>query len=297
MKLLGRLAMRELLILSGKGGTGKTTVASSFIKLSAVKSYADCDVDAPNLHLVVNKNNNVKEKNYYGMDKAHINSELCIACGKCQESCRFHAIEHNGEYKVNLFSCEACGLCQHICPSSAISMERYIDGKIQLFKNEVSTFSTAELKMGSGTSGMLVSEVKKNLRDNSEKSGFAIIDGSPGIGCPVIASISGVDMLLIVAEPSVSGFSDMKRIVKTAYKFNTPVLVCVNKYDINIRKTNEIQKFCEEKNIPFVGKIAFYNKLIDEINSGGTLIDLEGKAKSELESVYYTTMKIFNEGR
>lgn len=297
MKLLGRLAMRELLILSGKGGTGKTTIASSFIKLSAVKSYADCDVDAPNLHLVVNKDDNVKEKNYYGMDKAYINSELCIACGKCQENCRFNAIEFNGEYKVNLFSCEACGLCQHICPSSAISMESYVDGKIQLFKNEVCTFSTAELKMGSGTSGMLVSEVKKNLRDNSEKSSFAIIDGSPGIGCPVIASISGVDMLLIVAEPSVSGFSDMKRIVETAYKFNTPVLVCVNKYDINIRKTNEIEKFCKEKNIPFVGKIAFDKKLIDVINSGGTLIDIEGRAKNELESVYYTTMKIFNEGR
>lgn len=191
--------MKQLLILSGKGGTGKTTVASAFIKLANAYAYADCDVDAPNLHLVTKQSDNPSVNDYLGMPKAQINSDLCAECGLCIKHCRFDAIDE--DYKIDIFACEGCGLCKVICPGKAITLKDVKAGQLMLYKNESSVFSTAQLKMGSGTTGMLVTEVKKQMKNEAKEAAFAIIDGSPGIGCPVIASISGVDMVLIVAEP------------------------------------------------------------------------------------------------
>ena len=202
--------MKQLLVLSGKGGTGKTTVAGTFVELSQAKAAADCDVDAPNMHLVLKQANAPERFDYMGMDKALIDSETCINCGLCQRNCVFDAIdflpstnENKDQYKVSDFGCEGCGVCVYVCPVGAVSMMPSVDGALELFRNG-RVFSTATLKMGSGTSGKLVSEVKQNLIKAAPKEGFAILDGSPGIGCPVIASISGVHMVLVVAEPSVS---------------------------------------------------------------------------------------------
>lgn len=204
--------MKQLLILSGKGGTGKTTVAGAFIKLSNVKAYADCDIDAPNLHLIMQQESIPENSDYYGLDKAVIDKDKCLMCNLCYDSCRFDAIN---DYTVSLYDCEGCGVCEAVCPASAINLMPYKAGDMTLYRgNQV--FSTAELKMGSGNSGMLVTEVKKNMRLAAADADFAIIDGSPGIGCPVIASISGVTMVLVVAEPSLSGISDMKRIIETS---------------------------------------------------------------------------------
>ena len=281
--------MKQLLVLSGKGGTGKTTLVSAFIKLGNIKAYADCDVDAPNLHIAINHISEPITKNYYGMDKAKIDIELCIKCGICEENCRFHAISSNREYKVDYFSCEGCGLCQELCPVNAITLHPAVAGEIMLYNDEA-LFSTAKLKMGSGTSGMLVTNVKKQMRSAAIDIDLAIIDGSPGIGCPVIASLSGVDMVLIVAEPSLSGISDMQRIIKTANNFNTIIGVCVNKYDVNIENTKKIERYCEEYNLPVVGRIPFDQQAVKAVNTGITIVDIDCVAGEAVKEVFRNTI-------
>lgn len=284
--------MKKLLILSGKGGTGKTTVAGAFIKLANAKAFADCDVDAPNLHLILKQKNQPETTDYIGMGKAEIDQSKCTSCGLCKDNCRFDAIEFvDGKYKVDGFACEGCGVCEAICPVSAIKLYPDVAGDLILYNNEA-LFSTAKLKMGSGTSGKLVTEVKKKLSLAPKSAAIAIIDGSPGIGCPVIASIAGVDMVLIVAEPSLSGISDMERIIVTAEKFGVKTAICVNKHDTNPTKTQSIEKICAENKIDFVGKIPFDSKVVTALNSGLSIIDFEGKAEKAVKSVYKSTMQL-----
>jgi len=286
--------MKQLLILSGKGGTGKTTVASAFIKLLNAHVYADCDVDAPNLHLVTNQMSEAEISDYYGLDKAEINIDSCIQCGMCRQNCHFGAINIvNNEYKVDYFGCEGCGVCEAICPVKAVTLKKDIAGKLMLYVNN-HVFSTAELKMGSGTSGKLVTQVKKQMKSVDINADIAIIDGSPGIGCPVIASISGVKMVLIVAEPSISGISDMVRIINTADKFQTRIAVCINKYDTNIENTEKIESFCIGYNIPFVGKIPFDSNAIKAINGGHSIIDIDCAAGNAVKDVFNKTIEILN---
>ncbi len=286
--------MKQLLILSGKGGTGKTTVAGAFIKLANAKAYADCDVDAPNLHLVTRQKTEPIKNDYFGMPKAEINPNLCIKCGLCIQHCRFDAIDEN-QYKVDSFACEGCGLCKAICPSNAITLKDVKAGELMLYKNDDSIFSTAQLKMGSGTTGMLVTEVKKQMKNEVKEAPVAIIDGSPGIGCPVIASISGVDMVLIVAEPSISGISDMERIIKTAQKFRTKTAVCVNKYDTNLNNTKKIEQYCNENVLPFAGKIPFDKKAVIAVNKGLSIVDIDCKSGKAAEEVFNKTMSLLFE--
>lgn len=284
--------MKQLLILSGKGGTGKTTITSAFIKLASNRIFADCDVDAPNLHLLMNDFNEGKISNFYGMDKAQINSDKCIECGLCQKNCHFEAIEKQNKYRVDPYSCEGCGVCERICPVDAIELKRDIAGELKFYTGD-KIFSTAELKMGSGTSGKLVTEVKNQLRISSIDDELAIIDGSPGIGCPVIASISGIDMVLIVAEPSISGINDMKRIIKTAINFRTRIAVCINKFDINIENSKKIEEYCEDNSIPFVGKVPFDSKAVEAINTGKTIVDVNCESGNACRKVFDSTMKVF----
>lgn len=283
--------MVELLILSGKGGTGKTTVAGAFIRLAGVKVFADCDVDAPNLHLIMDWSRDPEHADYYGLPKARIDPEKCIGCGLCHENCRFDAIlSDGGVYKTDDFACEGCGVCALVCPAGAVSMEPAAAGDLMLYKENGTVFSTAKLKMGSGNSGMLVTEVKTRMKGAAEDAAFAIIDGSPGIGCPVIASLSGVDMVLIVAEPSVSGISDMDRIITTAGIFRTKVAVCVNKYDTNLENTEKIEAYCIEKGLPFVGKIPFDPEAVKAINDGKTIADIDCPSGSAVKDVFRNTM-------
>lgn len=283
--------MKQLLILSGKGGTGKTTVSAAFIKLSKAKAYADCDVDAPNLHLVTKINSDPIVKDYYSLAKAKINQDLCVGCGKCKEFCRFGAVLEMNEFTINDFACEGCSVCEYICPVNAITMEPFVAGKLMLYESE-DIFSTAELKMGSGTTGMLVSEVKKQMKNAIEDCELAILDGSPGIGCPVIASISGVDMVLIVAEPSLSGISDMKRIINTVANFKIKTAVCINKADINEAISEEIKNYCKEEKIEFLGTIPYDAQAYKATNRGQTIVDIKCESGAAVEKIYNEAMRI-----
>ncbi len=287
--------MKQLLILSGKGGTGKTTIASAFIKLANAKAYADCDVDAPNLHLITGWNVEPEKTDYYGLPKAEIYSELCIQCDQCRQNCRFDAISIDEKYKVDPFACEGCGVCEYVCPVEAITMKPAVAGELMLYSDEEKVFSTAQLKMGSGTSGMLVTEVKKQMKAAVADAELAIIDGSPGIGCPVIASLSGVDMVLIVAEPSISGISDMERIINTASKFGTKTAVCINKYDTNIENTEKIEEFCKKQGLPFIGRIPFDSNAVKAINNGQTIVDIDCTSGVAVQEVYHNTMNLLFE--
>lgn len=284
--------MKKLLILSGKGGTGKTTTAAAFIDFSEAEVFADCDVDAPNLHLLAGMKENPQKTDYYGSEKASIDDKKCSSCGVCYQNCRFQGIiRTDGKYFVDPFACEGCGVCMYTCPAGAVTMVEDVAGELALYQEEERLFSTAKLKMGRGNSGKLVTEVKKQL-EQREYGGFTIIDGSPGIGCPVIASISGVDMVLIVAEPSLSGISDMMRIIKTAEIFQVRTAVCVNKYDTCIENTEEIKKLCQREDIPFVGCIPYDNKVSDAINEGHSIAKIKCPARDALYQVY-EKMKVY----
>ncbi|MBE5766541.1 MAG: 4Fe-4S dicluster domain-containing protein [Clostridiales bacterium] len=286
--------MKQLLILSGKGGTGKTTTASAFIRFSEARAFADCDVDAPNLHLAAGEFPDAPEMSlYYGTDMSMIDKEKCVSCGLCAETCKFGAIRmENGKYRVNPFVCEGCGVCMHVCPHGAVVMRPDTSGDVMTFRAEDRTFVTAMLKMGRGNSGKLVSAVKGKLAAEAPDVPFAVIDGSPGTGCPVIASITGVDMVLIVAEPSLSGLSDMQRILKVADILETPAVVCINKWDTSPEHAQKIEAYCAENNIPVLGRIPFDSAVPKAINDGISIADISCPARDALKSIYDKVMEM-----
>ncbi|MHC1734423.1 MAG: ATP-binding protein [Erysipelotrichaceae bacterium] len=284
--------MKQLLILSGKGGTGKTTVASAFIQLHQAKVVVDCDVDAPNLHLVLKLSGEKMRSDYFGLPKAKIDQAMCIQCNRCMEVCRFDAIYFDGQYHIDSNACEGCGVCEMMCPVGAITSHPMVNGELVLYHDEETVFSTAKLAMGSGSSGMLVSSVKKQMLSIPMETDLAIIDGSPGIGCPVIASLSGVDCVLIVAEPSISGISDFLRILKTASIFQIPTLVCINKYDTNLQQSERIIEHCRVNQIPFVGRIPFDPLAVKAINQGKTIVDIDCPSGNATRDIYHKTLDI-----
>lgn len=283
--------MKQLLILSGKGGTGKTTTAAAFIAFAGAKAFADCDVDAPNLHLLQAFSSEPETMAYYGGQKAVIDESRCISCGACKLHCRFDVIRHNEEhYYIDPIICEGCGVCSVVCSAHAVTLVDDVAGEQALYRDE-RVFSTAKLKMGRGNSGKLVTAVKQALVEESAAN-LAIIDGSPGIGCPVIASISGVDMVLIVAEPTLSGINDMQRVLKTCQGFGTKAAVCVNKYDISLENSEAIDKFCTKNQVPFLGGVPYDSAVPAAINAGVSIAEIECPAKTALETIFDKTMQL-----
>ena len=286
--------MKKLLILSGKGGTGKTTTAASFIHFSQARAMADCDVDAPNLHLLSRQTAAPQVTPFIGSEKAAIDPEKCIGCGLCQSHCRFNAIRASGgSYAVNEYACEGCGVCQYVCPHNAVILSKDVAGEQTLYTGD-RVFSTAKLRMGRGNSGKLVSAVKLAMLKNAPECDLAVIDGSPGIGCPVIASISGVDLVLIVAEPSLSGLSDLSRLRQSTEAFRVKTAVCVNKWDTSPENTAAIEGFCRENAIPFLGKIPYDSAASQAINQGKSIAQVDCPARTALYHIYEQAMDLLN---
>jgi len=250
--------MKQITIISGKGGTGKTTIASNFIKMAHEHVAADADVDAANLHILLNPTIE-KQEDFVGGAIAFVN-ENCINCGKCEELCRFDAISGSTtDIKIDGLKCEGCGVCEYVCPAGAIELKKEKQGQYYTSSTEYCSLVHARLNPGAENSGLLVTRVRNVAEDLafSQNKKLVIIDGAPGIGCPVIASLNGVDYALIVTEPTLSGISDFKKIYDVAKFFNIKTFVCINKFDINLKNTGEIESFCALNNIEVIGKVSY----------------------------------------
>jgi len=259
--------MKQLVILSGKGGTGKTTVAAAFAHLASLESrivLADADVDAANLELVLSPTKR-EEQDFYGGEVAVIDEQLCTACGRCAEVCRFDAPEKGDvcgrttPYSIDPIACEGCAACVYQCPVGAIRMAERLAGKWYRSDTGFGPLFHAHLFAGQENSGKLVTQVKQQARSLAleTQADYLIVDGPPGIGCPVIAAVSAADLALLVTEPTVSGAHDLERALATAAHFHVPALVCINKADINPRWATKIAATCREKGIEVVGHIPF----------------------------------------
>lgn len=248
--------MKQLVVISGKGGTGKTTLTASFAALAKNKVICDCDVDAADLFLLLDPSGS-NEEDISLQKKARIDPDKCTRCGKCVKSCRFDAI--SDDYTVDGIKCEGCGVCGLVCPSGAVVMSPSVDGKIITADTRYGPFFYARLKPGSGNSGKLVTEIKKRAFHKAGQAGcdLIIIDGSPGIGCPVIASLAGADLALIVTEPTLSGEHDLKRVLELAGHFRIKPFVVINKSDINPQNAGHIKKICGLANVKFVFEIPY----------------------------------------
>ncbi len=247
--------MKQVTILSGKGGTGKTTITAAFSALSQNAIFADCDVDASNLHLLLNPV--VKETlEFKGLNVAEIDPNKCIQCGLCEELCRFDAIT---DYTVDPIHCEGCKVCVVNCPVEAIAYNPRIAGYAYISETKYGPMAHARLTPGMENSGKLVTFVRQNatkLAEEQDKS-LVLIDGSPGIGCSVIASIANVDASIVVVEPTLSGIHDLKRALELLAHFEIKPYVIVNKHDINAENTENLKEYCEENEITILGNIPF----------------------------------------
>ena len=247
--------MQQVTVLSGKGGTGKTTLVGALASLADSKVLADCDVDAADLFLILEPKT-IEKADFYSGKKPAVDQEKCTGCGTCTELCRYAAIK-DGD--VDLVECEGCGLCALGCPEEAITMQDALCGEWFVADTRYGPMVHARLGIGEENSGKLVAEVRKLAQSKAQeqKLELIIIDGPPGIGCPVISSLAGADIVLIVTEPTVAGIHDLERLVGLAQHFNIPPLVCINKYDINTAKTRQIEEYCEQRGFKMLGKIPF----------------------------------------
>ena len=247
--------MKQVTILSGKGGTGKTTLTASFAALSKNTVFADCDVDASNLHLLLNPD--VQETiEFRGLNVAYIDKEKCIECGRCVELCRFKAIK---DFQVDPIHCEGCKVCVVNCPVEAIEFNERVCGHAYISKTKYGPMSHARLTPGMENSGKLVTLVRQNANKLAEEKGksLVLVDSSPGIGCPVIASLANIDAAVVVVEPTLSGIHDLKRALELLDHFEVTPFIVVNKYDINEENTANLESYCLLNDITLLGKVPF----------------------------------------
>jgi MinD superfamily P-loop ATPase len=283
--------VKEITVLSGKGGTGKTSVTASLAVLAQKAVLTDCDVDAPDLHLLL-KPEVLEKQEFKASRVAVMDKELCVQCGKCEEHCRFGAIEN---LIIDPVLCEGCGVCVYICPVAAIELEKRVSGYAFISKTKYGPMSHALLNPGEENSGKLVSLVRKNAKKVAEKENCTLIinDGPPGIGCPVIASVGGADVGLIVVEPTLSGIHDMERALGLLNHFKIPSLVCVNKYDLNEDNTAQIAEFCRSNDVKIVGKIPFDSVVTEAMVAGKPIVEYspESMVSKAIEELWKHTLE------
>jgi len=263
--------MKEVVVLSGKGGTGKTSIVGSFAALEKNKVLADCDVDAADLHLLLQPTIR-EEHEFWSGQVAAIDEEKCTRCGLCEELCRFDAIR---DFQVDAVSCEGCGFCSHICPAEAITMKENLAGRWSVSDTRYGPLVHARLGIAQENSGKLVATVRKQAREIAENLGsdYIIGDGPPGIGCPVISSLSGADLALLVTEPTLSGQHDLERVLGVCNHFKVPVIVCINKYDINEENSHQIEGSCLSQGVEVAARIPFDNAVTEAMVQGVPLVE------------------------
>jgi MinD superfamily P-loop ATPase len=253
--------MKELVIISGKGGTGKTTLTACFAFLAKDNVLADCDVDAADLHILAHPAV-IHEEEFRGGAKAFIDPEKCVKCGECSQACRFHAVSE--DFVVSPFSCEGCGVCFHVCPEQAVSLEEGLNGRWFISETRLGPMVHAALLPGAENSGRLVALVRNQAKVLARKlnKSLILVDGAPGVGCPVISSITGADRVIIVTEPTLSGLHDMERAMRLAQGFRVPVDVIVNKHDINPEVAERIEEFSVNAGAGVLGRIPYDPEVI-----------------------------------
>ena len=272
--------MRELVIISGKGGTGKTSIVASLSALAKNHVMVDCDVDAADMHLIMHPE---KEKTveFYSGKQAEIIPDLCQKCGKCIELCKFDAI--SDDFVVNEIKCEGCGVCYFNCPHNAVKFEEVKSGEWFVSNTRFGKLIHATLGIAEENSGKLVSEIRNHARLLAKRNNndLIITDGSPGIGCPVIASISGAHLVLIVTEPTMSGIHDAQRVFELTEHFKIPAAMCINKYDLNLELTGQMEEFCRGKGSEVVGKIPYSKEFTEAMIQGLSVIEYSNSEVSQ----------------
>ncbi|OHW63412.1 NADH-dependent phenylglyoxylate dehydrogenase subunit delta [Andreesenia angusta] len=251
----------EIVVLSGKGGTGKTTVAIALSELMDKVTRVDCDVDAANMYMYY-EGKLVEKKPYMGNLVAFVDYDKCNRCGLCTGYCEFDSIEIGD---VDKMTCEGCGVCAIVCPQKAIELKPIKTAEMTVREVHNGKIVSAEMHIGSEGSGKLIAKLKKLAKEHTKEGEDIIIDGSPGIGCPVISSVTGSDLALMVVEPTKSGLSDYLRVQDLCDHFDIQTMVCINKYDINLEISNEIEAFCKRNDIALVGKIPFDDTVLKSI--------------------------------
>jgi MinD superfamily P-loop ATPase len=288
--------MKELVVISGKGGTGKTSIVGSFAALAKNAVLADCDVDAADLHLILNPD--VKRtSDFSGGNLASVVTDKCIGCGRCEDVCRFDAATFDGPgndvvektYTIDPISCEGCGVCAHFCPVDAIRFEPAVNGQWFVSETRFGPMVHARLGIAQENSGKLVSLIRKEAKRLATERNheLIVVDGSPGIGCPVIASITGADLVLVVTEPTLSGKHDLDRVTELTRHFNLPTAVCINKCDINASIAKEIKKEAEARRLIVAGEIAYDPAVTKAQTVGKSIVEYSnGNLKGQIVSLW-----------
>ena len=273
--------MKEMIVISGKGGTGKTSVMAAFASLAENMMLCDADVDAADLHLIMAPE--IQERQaFQSGNTAVVNREKCTECGRCRELCRWDAVSET--FEIDSIACEGCGVCVYFCPEEAIEFPEDTCGEWFVSDTRFGPMVHARLGIAEENSGKLVALVRKEAKIRAEAKNLELIltDGPPGVGCPVIASIGGADAVLIVTEPSVSGVHDMERVVQLAEHFKVPAMVCINKFDINTEMSMEIERFCQNKGLTFLGRIPFDPIFTKAMVQGQTIYEYNSDSNAGL---------------
>lgn len=278
--------MKELVVISGKGGTGKTSIVASFGALAENNVLADCDVDAADLGLLLEPRMRHREE-FRSSKSAVIDPGRCVRCDTCREVCRYEAI--SGDHVVDKIACEGCGVCVHFCPEEAIELQENVSGQWFVSDTRFGPLVHAKLGIAEENSGKLVAVVRQNAKLLAEKEGLDVIlvDGAPGIGCPVISSIAGATAVLVVTEPTLSGIHDMKRVVDLAAHFHIPAFVCVNKFDLNPALTGQVEDFCRQRKLKLMGRIPYDTVVTKAMVQGKTVVEYSsGLVAKEIEKLW-----------
>lgn len=277
--------MKQVLVISGKGGTGKTFFTGCLAVAVKNKVLVDCDVDAANLHLLLHPE--IKEAyEFIGGKLAQIDKTKCIECGLCIENCKFNAIGEN--FQVDELSCEGCTICSYICPQEAIILRDRVSGQYFISETKYGTLIHARLGIAQENSGKLVTKLREHAKElaNAKSCQYIIIDGPPGVGCPVMASMTGVDIVVAVTEPTLSGMHDLGRVIELAKHFKIPLKVIVNKFDLNPQMSEKIEEELGKFEIELAGRIPFSEEILYSVKKGFPFLEFsQGKLSKEIESL------------